>query len=125
MSSDLLDTRGLDVFLNGLSDAVDRGVDETADVLVQFEITLCPVIDEDGPGHTHLYETIRKEGEAGSGRRDVIAGDPARGVEHAPHVNYGTERMAARPFVEPAAKQIDAGSLVAKQIAILASKSST
>lgn len=112
-----LSTTGIDAILAGLDKALDRAADQTADQIVQLEIARCPV----GPDHgqTHLYETIRKAGEPGSGARQVIAGDASQGVLHAPHVNYGTRRMAARPFVEPAVERADLAGNVARELAHL------
>lgn len=112
-----LNTAALDRILAGLDKALDRAADTSADQLVQLEIARCPV----GPDHgqVHLYETIRKAGEQGSGSRQVIAGDASQGVLHAPHVNYGTRKMAARPFVEPAQEALDHAGNVARELTSL------
>lgn len=38
---------------------------------------------------------------AGPGQREIVVG-----VAYGPHVNYGTYKMAARPFWEPAIEQL-------------------
>jgi HK97 gp10 family phage protein len=114
---------GLRAFRAGLDAALDAAADRTADQLVALEQNLCPVGPDQGDSHTHLRDTIRKVGDAGSGRRLVVAGDESRGVLHAPYVNYGTRHMAARPFVEPAQERIDHAKNVADELAKLAARS--
>ncbi len=57
----------------------------------------CPVSDNT-PGHTHLRDTIRMEINEETGEVTLIAGDPARGVDYAGDVEFGTPERPAHPF---------------------------
>lgn len=95
----------------GLSQAIDRGVDRAADHIVDLAKQLCPV--DTGA----LRDSIRKEGAAGSRRRQVKAG--GGGVAYAAFVEYGTARSPAQPFLHPAAKAIDVAAEVTREIQAL------
>lgn len=117
-----LDLTGLRAFRAGLSAALEAANDRTADQMVDLMQQLCPV-GPDRDGHTHLRDTIRKVGDAGSERRAIVVGDESEGVDYARYVNYGTRHMAAQPFVEPAQERIDHAKNVADELARLAARS--
>lgn len=74
----------------------------TAEAIKKSAIDKVPVSDESSPGYVHLYQTIRVVG-INQYAAEVVAGDPRQGVLHAPYVEYGTYKMAARPYLTPAA----------------------
>lgn len=89
-------TSNLLKFAAGVSGAIDRGVNETADQVVTTAQQRVPV--DTGA----LRTSIEKFGAAGTGERTVEAG---QSLDYAPHVEYGTDRQAAQPFMTPAAEQ--------------------
>lgn len=86
-----------------LRPAADEICGETAREIRDTEKVLVPV--DTGALRASIHE--EKEAEA---KWAVLAGDEADAeVNYAGFVNYGTSRMAARPFVEPAAEQARSG----------------
>lgn len=74
----------------------------TAEFMRDRAIRYCPVSDISEPGYTHLYETIRVVG-VNQYAADVVAGDTRLDVDYAPYPEFGTYKMAARPYMRPAA----------------------
>lgn len=79
--------------------AVENGMDEALDVLQQAAKQEAPVADEDGG---ELRDSIFKQRRR---RGDVVMGTVGTRAEHGAHVEYGTSKMAAQPFLYPALKQ--------------------
>ncbi len=80
-------------YLRGLETAVDGAVAEQVDATAADMRSGVPVRSGE------LESTIRGEHQAGRGR--VTAGEGSDGVVG--YVEYGTSKMAAEPFVRPAA----------------------
>lgn len=81
-------------FRAGLSQAIDQGVDETAEQVATLERSTVAV--DTGA----LRASIEVFGAAGSGSRTVSAG---QSLDYAPFVEFGG-RGPAQPFVTPAAE---------------------
>lgn len=77
---------------------------------------LCPVSDNNDPGHTHLRDTIVAEIDPATGAATLAEGDEARGVtlERVLAVEFGTSRMAAHAHNRPG---VEAGAAEAKKAA--------
>jgi hypothetical protein len=78
--------------------------------------SLCPVSNNNAPGHTHLRDTIGVEVDAETGAAQIVEGDESRGVtlERALAVEFGTMHMAARPHMRPGT---EAATAEAKRLA--------
>jgi hypothetical protein len=72
--------------------------------------SLCPVSDDNKPGHTHLRDTIGVEVDAETGAASIVAGDESRGVTLAEvmAVEFGTMHTAAHAFMRAGAAQAEA-----------------
>lgn len=86
----------LRVFRAGISQAIDTGVQQTADQVADAARGLVAV--DTGA----LRASIEVFGAGGSGARVVSAG---QSLDYAPHIEYGTSKQAAQPFMTPAAEQ--------------------
>lgn len=74
---------------------------EAAEEGARFARALCPVSDNNAPGHVHLRDTIRVEVGGPTGDVTLAAGDEAKGVRHALHVEFGTVFRAPSPYFLP------------------------
>ncbi len=91
--------------------ALRQAEQQAAEVGRDMAISICPV--GEGQYGTHLFQTIRVEPQPSS--HDVVAGDPGRNVRHTGWVEFGTERMAAQPFMSPTVPFIKAAFIGAIQ----------
>lgn len=111
-----LDKRKLQVLRRGAAAAIDRGVDRAADYGVELADQLAPEDEGD------MKATIRKEGEVGSRKRQIVVGGisgPNKFVDYAEHVEYGTDESPAQPFMHPAADAIDVELEVERELQAL------
>jgi hypothetical protein len=67
--------------------------------------SLCPVSDNNKPGHTHLRDTIGVEVDEATGAASIVADDESLGVtlDEVMAVEFGTMHMEARLFLRPGA----------------------
>jgi HK97 gp10 family phage protein len=89
-------TSNLLAFAAGIPQAIDVGVEETAQQVHDTARALVPV--DTGA----LRTSIEVFGAGGSGERTVQAG---QSLDYAAHVEYGTAQAPAQPFMTPAAEQ--------------------
>jgi hypothetical protein len=111
-----LNTTGLDAFIAGLPGAIDAGVQETSEKVLELRLPLVPVDEGDLRDSGHI------EGEAGSGARQVVEGTglpDARAI----YTEYGTDKAPVQAHMTPAATQTNAAAIVTKHIQELAGKS--
>ncbi len=92
-----LNITGLATFAAGIEEAIAKGVEDTADQIVDTAQSIVPV--RTGA----LRDSIHAEPTGDPDAWRVIAGSDD--VEYAPFVEYGTSRMAAQPFLTPAVEQ--------------------
>lgn len=92
----------------GLRAATGRGVQRAAEHVADLARQLTPV--DTGA----LRASIRVEAGPSETSRAVVAG--GSGVDYAVFVEYGTSRMAAQPFMTPAAKAIRVDVEVAAEL---------
>src|SRR5581483_100707 len=96
-----------------IRDAIDRGVETAAGYVADLASQLAPY--DETANHKHLNESIEVRGDKGSRKRKVVAGvglPDARAIYN----EYGTEYMAAAPYMGPAAEAIDVGQEVKAEI---------
>lgn len=79
--------------------------------IVKIARRLCPVSDNNDPGHVHLRDTIRTEKGRRQGEVKVIAGDESQGVFHALPVEEGYHTQSGsfvegQPYMRPAIEQV-------------------
>lgn len=104
-----INTAGLDRIRVGLPEAIERGVERSANFIADVARQLAPV--DTGA----LRGSIRVEDGAHALARRVVAGG-TDGVDYAAYVEYGTSRSAAQPFMTPAKENIDVQAEVAAEV---------
>ena len=102
----------LPTFIAGLPQAIDTGVEETAQQVHDTARSLVPV--DTGA----LQTSIEVFGAGGSGERVVSAG---QSLDYAVVVEYGSAHQAAQPYMTPAAElhRADLATNTAKHIKAL------
>jgi HK97 gp10 family phage protein len=117
-------TSKIPAFLAALDDAQRRGLQRTSVQIVEAAQRFVPV------DTSALRRTIHSEDTDTPLRILVIAGDPSainpksgQGVSYAPHVEYGTSRAAAQPFMTPAAAQARPDREIAIELRAIAARS--
>jgi HK97 gp10 family phage protein len=113
---------GLTRIRRELRGAMDRGVERAAGYVADLASQLAPY--DPNANHKHLNESIEVQGAKGSTRRKVVAGvglPDARAIYN----EYGTEHMAAAPYMTPAADAIDVTAEVKVEIQKLIRGSTT
>lgn len=106
---------GIDTFLAGLAGALDAGTHEAADAVKAARDPLTPVDTGEllASGAVVQVEEGHWQVREGDGLPDARAA----------YTEFGTHRAPAQPHMTPAAEQTDAGAIVGKHIAELASRS--
>jgi HK97 gp10 family phage protein len=95
---------GLRTMSAGLNAAIERGAKRGADLIADLARQLAPYDEE--ADHTHLNESIEVQPGPGSGTYTVVAGVDLPD-DRAIFNEYGTENMAAAPYLTPAMEAID------------------
>lgn len=91
-----------DAIFRAIEKAHKKRALEQAEETAEMARILCPVSDDNSPGHVHLRDTIRVETDSRTGFAEVIAGDESRGVNHAVVVELGGVFTPPRPYMNPA-----------------------
>lgn len=108
------DFSGLARFRAGIGAALEAAVVEVAK---QVEATAQSLVPVDTGA---LRTSIETFGAAGEAERIVSAG---QGLDYAAHIEFGTYKMAAQPFMTPAAQRADLKGAVTEELRALAGRS--
>lgn len=95
---------------NKIEDAIDAGVNNAADMVVDLAKQLAPV------DTSLLQESIQKENLSNIKGRAIISAGEGCPDQRAPAQEFGTIFQPAQPYLIPAAKEIDIKLEIMKEV---------